>query len=203
MHPRFDRVWRRLVTVAAVLGVLMVSSWRGDAQSTSTTLPKGTPISIRTIDVVDSNGTVSDKDYRGTVDDPVVVNGVTVVPTGAAAFLHLVAAQKAGAVKGTASVSVRLVGVEINGRRLAVDTGDATIQSQSQGKKVGKSAGAGAVIGGVVGGIVRGKKGLVKGAVGGATLGVAVAVVTGEKVHVPAKTRLSFELAKEIDFEPR
>jgi hypothetical protein len=44
---------------------------------------------------------------------------------------------------------------------------------------------------------------LVKGAVSGAVVGVAVAVVTGEKVHVPAETRLSFALAKEIAFEPR
>jgi hypothetical protein len=203
MQLQSKRAWRRLVTSAAVLGMLTVSSWRVAAQSTPTTLPKGTPITVRTIDVVDSKGVVSDKDYRGTVDDPVVVNGVTVVPTGAAAFLRVVAAQQAGAVTGTASVSLRLVGVETNGRRLAVDTGEATIQSGSQGKKTGKSAGGGAVIGGVLGGILGGKRGLVKGAVSGAVVGVAVAVVTGEKVHVPAETRLSFALAKEIAFEPR
>jgi hypothetical protein len=54
-------------------------------ESTSTppqpqTLPIGTKISIRTIDEIDSNKADESKEYAASVDEAVVVNGITAVP---------------------------------------------------------------------------------------------------------------------------
>jgi hypothetical protein len=43
------------------------------------TLPTGTEISLRTVDTIDSKKADGYKEYTAIVDDPVVVNGVTVI----------------------------------------------------------------------------------------------------------------------------
>jgi hypothetical protein len=85
-----------------------------------------------------------------------------------------------------------LTALEIKGQRMSVETGDATIRSGSQSGKATKAGAAGAVVGGLLGGLLGGKGGAAKGAVGGAAVGVTAAAVSGQKVHVPSETRLSF-----------
>ena len=158
-------------------------------------IPANTVIAIRTIDRIDSDGSASDREYKATVDDSVVVGGVTMAPVGTPAFLRVVQVQQAGAVKGRASVSVRLSALEIDGRRVGVETGEATIRSGSQGKKATKAGVGGAVAGGILGGLLGGKGGAAQGAAAGAAVGVTAAAVSGQKVRVPAETRLSFTVA--------
>jgi hypothetical protein len=155
-------------------------------------IPADTVIAIRTIDLIDSSGSASDREYKATVDDSVVVDGVTMAPVGTPAFLRVVQVQQAGAVNGRASVSVRLSALEINGQRVGVQTGDATIRSSSQGKKSTKAGVGGALAGGILGGLLGGKGGAAQGAAAGAAVGVTAAAISGQKVHVPAETRLSF-----------
>jgi hypothetical protein len=157
-----------------------------------TVLPASTVIAIRTIDLIKSNGAASDLEYRATVDDSVVVGGVTVAPVGTPAFLRVVQVQQAGAVNGRASLSLRLVGLEIDGRRLVLETGDARIASGSQAARATKSGIGGAVIGGLLGGLLGGTAGAAKGAAAGAAVGVTAAAVSGQSVQVPSETRLSF-----------
>jgi hypothetical protein len=182
----------------AHLGLIVValglspSTLPAQSSSKGPAIPANTVIAVRTIDAIESSGGASDKDYKATVDDDVVVDGVTVARAGAPAFLRVMEVQKAGAVSGRAAVSLRLVALEIGGKRVAVETGDATIRSGSQGKKTAKIGIGGAVAGGVIGGLLGGAGGAAKGAAAGGAVGVAAAAVTGQKVHVPPETRLSF-----------
>src|SRR5262249_13644393 len=105
-----------------LVAVLTVCASGVLAQSTPTpsvVIPAKTVVAIRTIDPIDSDGSVADKDYKATVDDPIVVEGVTVAPEGTPAFLRIVQVQQAGAVKGRATVSLRLAALEIQSRRVA------------------------------------------------------------------------------------
>src|SRR3954468_20488569 len=53
------------------------------------TIPVNTVIAVRTVDLIDSKGT-AEKEYKATVDDEVVVAGVTFAPVGTPAFLRVV-----------------------------------------------------------------------------------------------------------------
>jgi len=163
------------------------------------TLPANTVVAVRTIDVIDSKTAGVDTEFKATVDDAVVDGDVTIVPVGAPAFLKVMQVQKAGAVRGRATVSLRLVGVEIDGRRVSFQSGDATVRSNSQGAKATKAAVGGAVIGGLLGGLLGGADGAAKGATLGAGAGVAAAAVSGQRVRVPAETRLSFTVTPAAD----
>jgi hypothetical protein len=154
------------------------------AAPTAALIPANTVIAIHTVDPIDSDTSSADKDYKATVDDAVVIEGVTIAPIGTPALLRVVRVEQAGAVKGHAKVSLRLTALDINGQRVAVETGDATISSGGQAAKATKSGAGGAVVGGILGGIFGGKGGAAKG----------VAAGSGQKVHVPAETRLSFTL---------
>lgn len=164
------------------------------SQSTSDAplIPPNTIVAIRTIDLIDSKDSASDKEFRASVDDAIVIAGVTVAPVGTPAFLRVVQIQQAGAVKGRAAMSLRLFAVEINGQRVSLETGDATIRSGSQGGKATKAGAGGAIVGGILGGLLGGKSGAAQGVAAGAAVGVTAAAISGQKVHVPAETRLSF-----------
>jgi hypothetical protein len=58
-------------------------------QQHSITLPVGTEIAIRTVDRIDSKSAKLNRDYAATLDDPIVVDGVTVVPANSNAFVQI------------------------------------------------------------------------------------------------------------------
>jgi hypothetical protein len=166
------------------------------AQPRPIAIPPGTVIAIRTIDQVDSENADPSREYRASVDDSVVIGGVTVAPVGSPALLRLFQVQQAGAVRGQTSVTLRLVAVEIDGRRVALETGDATISSNSQTGSVVKKGGVGAAIGAGIGALRDGKSGAAKGAAIGGAAGATLAIVMGQRVNVPSETRLSFTLSQ-------
>lgn len=157
------------------------------------TVPAGTAIPVRMLDRVTSDGLPSLMEYKASVDDAVIVGDATLIPRGATAYLRVIEVQDAGAVKGRASVSVRLVGVVIGRERLNIATGDAIkVESGSQAGQAVKSGAVGAVVGGLLGGLLGGKDGLKKGAATGAAAGVATAIVRGKEVRIPPETRMTF-----------
>jgi hypothetical protein len=197
-------VRRQAIAAVAILTLVALSGNGAGAQSPSaaaSVVRAGTAIAIRTGDLIDSRGPDQNREFPATVDDSIVVDGVTAVPVGAQAFLRVVQVQQAGAVRGRASLSLRLVGLEINGQRIVLETGNATILSSSQAKKATGAAAGGAVVGGILGALLGGKDGALTGAAVGATAGVAAAAVSGQRVRVPAETRLSFALAQDVDLE--
>lgn len=185
----------RAVTASVCISLLCIAAPM--AQSKPVSLPANTMVAIRMIDAVDSEKASLSTDYRASVDDSVVVDGVTVAPVGTPAFLRLVEVQQAGAVKGRAALSLRLVALEIDGQRVAVRTGSATIRSNSQTAKATKSGIAGALVGGLLGALAGGKAGAAQGAAMGAAVGVTAAASSGQRVRIPAETRMSFKLRPE------
>src|ERR1700685_650484 len=53
------------------------------------TLPAGTEIAIRTVDRIASKNADLKREYAASLDDPIVVNGMTVVPANADAVLRV------------------------------------------------------------------------------------------------------------------
>src|SRR5271170_7544783 len=85
------------------------------AQQHSITLPVGTEIAISTVDRINSKKADSHKEYAASLDDPVIVDGVTVIPAHASAYLRVSDIQDAGFSR-RASLATSLVAVMINGQ---------------------------------------------------------------------------------------
>src|SRR5260370_39632900 len=163
------------------------------AEQQSVTLPIGTEIAIRTIDRINSKTADLKREYAGNLDDPVMVDGATVIPANTSAFLRVTDVQRAGFSR-RASLSLSLIAVNINGQRVNVETDKVDSKSGSQAKRTlagtAVGAGAGAAIGGALGGGAGAGIGAGIGAAGGAVAGR----VMGKAVEIAPETRFTSRL---------
>jgi hypothetical protein len=162
-------------------------------------IPSGTVLVVRMIDSVDSDRDSTGKTFRASIDEPVVVNGQTVIPRGADVVAKLVDERQSGKFEGRAVLTLDLMQVMINGRMVDVTTSEVSQSSSSRGSRTAKTVGGGAVLGAVLGGIVGGGRGAAIGATSGAAVGGGAQVLThGQRVKIPSETRLSFTLQNPI-----
>jgi hypothetical protein len=162
-------------------------------------VPTGTRLTIRTIDSIDSDrNRVGDK-FAATLDQPLYVNDVLVVPKGADVYGRLEEAKEAGHLAGKAQLRLSLTGIVVNGQTYALSTGDYELSGKSRTANTAKKVGGGAAVGALIGAVVGGGKGAAIGAGVGAGAGTAVQVATqGEQVHVPSETLLEFALDQPV-----
>src|SRR5580692_6813309 len=163
-------------------------------QPQSITLPVCTEIAISTIDRIDSKTADKNKEYAASLDDPVIVDGVEVVPAKASAFLRVTDVKNPKFKR--ASLTLSLVAVTVNGQRVEVNTDTVDSQSGTRAKRtaVGAAAGAGAgaAIGAAVGGGAGAGIGAGVGALGGATAGI----LARKGVEVASETRFTYRLTQ-------
>jgi uncharacterized protein YcfJ len=169
----------------------------GRAEAQSITLPTGTEIAIRTIDRIDSKKADLKREYAANLDDPIIVDGVTVAPANTKAFLRVSDVQRAGFAR-RASLSLSLIAVSINGQRVNVETDKVDSKSGSQAKRTlagtAVGAGAGAAIGGALGGGAGAGIGAGIGAAGGAVAGKLM----GKAVEIAPETRFTYRLMQPV-----
>jgi hypothetical protein len=166
-------------------------------ESNSIALPIGTEIAVRTINAIDSKTADPNKDYPASLDDPIIVNGVQVVPANVNAILR-VSDVKNPKLKGRASLSLSLVAVEINGQKVGVSTDKVDSQSGSRTKKTAAGAAGGAAIGAGIGALAGGAVGAGVGAGVGAATGTAIAVLTGKGIEIASETRFTYKLTQPV-----
>jgi hypothetical protein len=163
--------------------------------STSTTIPTGTVFNVRMIDAVDSESSQLGQTFQASLDEPIMLDGVTVIPRGADIVAKLVEDKQSGKVTGRTELTMDLVSIRVNGRMIDLNTEEVTTSSESRTGKSAKVIGGTAAVGAILGGIFGGGKGAAIGATSGAGAGTAVQVMTkGQRVKIPAETRLSFTL---------
>jgi hypothetical protein len=162
-------------------------------------VPTGTRLTIRTVDAIDSDrNRVGDK-FAATLDQPLYVNDVLVVPKGADVYGRLEEAKEAGHLAGKAQLRLSLTGIVINGQTYALSTGDYELSGKSRTANTATKVGGGAAVGAIIGAIAGGGKGAAIGAGVGAGAGTAVQVATkGDQVHVPSETLLEFALDQPV-----
>ena len=162
-------------------------------------VPSGTRIVIRTVDAIDSNrNQVGDK-FQASLEQPLIVDDVVVVPKGTSIYGRLTQATEAGRIQGRSQLKLELTGIVVNDETIPLVTGEYSVAGSSRGATTAKRVGAGAAVGAVLGAIAGGGKGAAIGTVVGAGAGTAVQVMTqGEQVHVPSETLLEFVLQQEV-----
>jgi hypothetical protein len=162
-------------------------------------IPAGTQIVVRLIDGIDSTRDRLGQTYRASVDQPVTVNGQTVVPRGADVIAALIDAEKSGKIQGRTSLTVDLKALTVNGRTYDIVSTSVSEASGSRGERSAKVIGGTAALGAVIGAIAGGGRGAAIGAGSGAAVGTAAQVMTsGQTVKVPAETRLTFTLQNSL-----
>jgi len=167
---------------------------------TARKLPEGTPITIRLLSTVSSAASHVGDRFEGTLDDPIVIEGQTAVPRGAAASGRVLAAKTSGRLHNPGYLRIALVSLIVEGKPVPIETSSLFVKGGSHKKRdwamVGGGTGAGALIGGLAGG---GQGALIGSAVGAAG-GTGAAYATGKKeVSFGAERRLTFRLAQAVE----
>jgi hypothetical protein len=165
-------------------------------------VPAGTQLVVRLIDSVNSERDRLGQTFRASLDQPVIVNGQTAIPRGADVIATLIDAQKSGKIQGRTLLTLDLKTITVNGRSYDIVTTGVAESSGSRGERSAKVIGGAAALGAIIGAAASGGKGAAIGAGSGAAVGTAAQVATsGQKVNVPAETRLTFTLQNPIDLQ--
>jgi hypothetical protein len=158
-------------------------------------LPAGTNIVIRMIEGVDSENARVGQTYAASIDEPVAINGQTVLNRGTDVVVKLVDSKESGKLTGKAELTLDLQSIRVDGRLVDVNTQTVSRASDSRGEKTAKVAGGTAAVGAIIGAIAGGGKGAAVGAAAGGAAGAGTQVITkGQRVRIPSETRLTFVL---------
>lgn len=159
-------------------------------------IPAGTQLTVRMIDSVDSDVSRMGDTFRASIDEPVIVNGQTIISRGADVTARLVDDQKSGKIQGRTTLKLVLTSVTVNGRPVEISTQDVIKESSSRGARSAKVIGGTTALGAIIGGIAGGGRGAAIGAGSGAAVGTGAQEVTGgQRVRIPSETRLVFTLS--------
>ncbi len=170
------------------------------AAARSVTIPSGTEIAVRTIDRIESKRTELNREYKGSLDDPVIVDGVTVIPANTAAILRV--AEVKNPRMGHASLSLTLAAVVIDGQRIDVSTENVDSRSGSKAKRTAVGGAGGAAVGAGIGALAGGAVGAGIGAGIGAGAGALGGMMTGKGVEIASETRFSYKLTRAVTVAP-
>jgi hypothetical protein len=163
------------------------------------TIPAGTPISVRLQNAVSSASARPGDEFAAVVDEPIVVDGRTVVPRGAEVTGRVVAARSSGRLHNSGYLRLALAAIDLDGKAVPVHSSSVFVMGGAHKKRnlalIGGGTGAGALIGALAGG---GKGALIGGAIG-AGAGTAGAYATGKKeVGFSSERRLTFRLTQPL-----
>lgn len=166
-----------------------------NAASTGFTIPTGSKITIRMIDSINSETNKVGETFIATLDEPLMQEGLEVVPRGADIRGRIANVNEAGRIAGAAELGLELTQIIVNGIQYSLQTSEYAEKAEGRGGQTAKRAGIGAGIGAAIGAIAGGGKGAAIGAGVGGGGATAVQVLTkGDKLNIPSETKLEFTL---------
>lgn len=158
---------------------------------------RGTEISVRLIDSIDSDVNRPGEEFRASLEDPILLGDEVAVRKGADATVRLVAREESGRIKGRSVLTLQLVSVMVEGKPMAIESGEVMQYSSSRAARTAKSAAVVGALGAIIGGIAGGGKGAAIGAAAGAGAGAGAQIfLDPQRVKVPSESVLTFVLDK-------
>jgi len=159
------------------------------------TIPTGTALAVRLVDPIDSEKNQVGETFHATLNNPITINGDTVIPSGSDVQGHLADVKSAGKFAGQSQVILQLDSIRSGGQTYNIQTDQYKKQGSSRGKNTAEKVGAGAGIGALIGALAGGGKGAAIGAAAGGGLGGGVQAATkGQQIKLPSETVLNFTL---------
>ena len=167
------------------------------------TVPSGTAVPVRLVDVVDSATAQTGDTFHATLDSPIAVDGEVVVPAHYDVEGHVVAAQSSGKFAGRALLELQLDRIKVGDKWYNLDTDHFKQQTGARGKNTAEKVGAGAVAGAILGGIFGGGKGAAIGSVAGAGAGGGVQAASKKPdIKLASERILTFTLQSPVTLVP-
>lgn len=146
----------------------------------ATRLPEGTPITIRLQSALSSASSRSGDRFQGTLDDPIVIEGQTLVSRGAAVTGSVLEAKHSGRFD-PGYLRIALLSLTVNGKPVAIETSSLFAKGGSREERSAAIIGKGAA---------------------GATAGVGTSAAPAQKEMVfDTERRLSFRLAQSVNLQ--
>jgi hypothetical protein len=162
-------------------------------------VPAETVLGIRMNQTISVKHAAAGQPFTGTIVNPIVVDGNTVIPSGAGAEGEVVQAHQRGHFKGSSYLQLTLTSLNVHGHHYRIETSSITETKKGKGKRSAAFIGGGAGLGMLIGGVATGGVGLLVGGLAGAGAGTGVAAFTGNKdVTIPAESVVNFKLAAPI-----
>lgn len=161
------------------------------------TIPAGTVLPLELKTAVASDTSKVEDQVRATLRHPVLINGDEALPAGTAVIGHVTSAERAGKVKGRASIAFRFNTIDLPGEGGQESISTATVTrvapatKKKDATKIGIGAGAGAALGAILGGGSGAAKGA---AIGGAAGTGAVLATRGDEVRLGPGAAVSTKL---------
>ncbi len=170
-----------LIAVSLLVILSAAAQTKKSSFTPSPTIPAGTMLQVRVIDNLSSAKSQAGQVFKGTLAEPVVVNGKTLYAKGADVAGKVVSAKGSGRLSDPGILVLTLTSVSDATHTTNLKTEPFEIKGQSHTKSNVTKIGGGAAAGAVIGAIVGGGKGAAIGAGVGAAAGTGVAAATGKK----------------------
>ncbi len=162
-------------------------------------IPAGTALRVRLEQSISTKANRPGDRFGATLVEPVTVGGRRLIPAGTAFTGRVMEAKRSGRLKGRAVLAVELDSFQLNGVRYSVATAADFRESGRHRKRNWIFIGGGTGLGTALGAMAGGPAGALIGAGAGAAAGTTGAYLTGRKnVSLPAETRLTFRLRREV-----
>ncbi len=163
-------------------------------------VPANTAIYVRLQQSISSATAQSGQNFSAELDEPLVVDGQTLAPKGAAVTGKVVAARESGHMHNAGYLRITLSSITLNGKTVPLQTNSVFVSGGSYKKRNLAFIGGGAGGGALLGALVDGGKGAVIGSTVGAAGGATAAYATGKKeVGFVAERRLGFRLTQPLN----
>lgn len=195
------------ITRTSIAEVKRVSNGREPAAAPvvrTITVPDNTVLDVTLNTALASDASRVEERVRGTVASPVVIDGTTVIPAGAAITGYVTHVDDSDKVKGRAELGFRFTRLTAGSVTYDIDTKPLSYVAEGTKKDDAVKIGVGAAAGALIGAIAGGKKGAAIGTAVGAGAGTGVVLATdGKEIRLAEGRKLKVSLTNPLTIRTR
>ena len=190
------------ITRTSIAEVKRVSNEREPAAAPvirTITIPDNTVLDVTLGTALASDSSRVEERVRGSVASPVVIDGRTVIPAGAALTGHVTHVDDSDKIKGRAELAFQFTRLTTGSVTYDIDTKPLFYRAEGTKKDDAVKIGVGAAAGAVIGAITGGKKGAAIGSAVGGAAGTGVVLATdGKEVRLAEGRKLKVSLSNPL-----